>query len=455
MSAIIIIITISLMVSANALYVAAEFATISARKTRIVQMADEGHPLAKILLPTLEDTNALDAYVAACQIGITISSLVLGAYGQNTVAQLLAPWLANLGNLAEPAAYSISATTVLILLTILQVVMGELFPKSVAIQYPEQLALMVALPMKWSLFVFRPFIWLLNGSGNFLLRLMGHSHREEHTHFHSPEEIELLVNESHEGGLVDDEAQQMLRNALRLRELSARQVMLPRPRLITASVDSRIPDLLNLTCAEGYSRIPVYQDHIDNIIGFVHIKDLFKLHLQGEQNPASIIRDVIFVPESTSIANVWTTLNLNRQYIAIVIDEFGGTAGLITIEDLIEEIFGELQDEFDEELPLISADKTGRIYLRGDLLVSDVNEYLGLNLPEEEADTLGGLILSAMGRLPKVGSDVTIGTPGIIIQVEAMEGHSITEVSLQRPDGFTLPGETVGRIGEWEVANHD
>ena len=161
------------------------------------------------------------------------------------------------------------------------------------------------------------------------------------------------------------------------------------------------------------------------------------------------------MPENISIANVWTTLNQNRQYIAIVIDEFGGTAGLITIEDLIEEIFGELQDEFDEELPLISSDKRGRIYLRGDLLVSDVNEYLNLNLPEEEADTLGGLILSEMGRLPETGNEVSIGAPGVLVQVEAMEGHTITEVSLQRPDGFAPSGETVARIGEWEVGDHD
>jgi putative hemolysin len=455
MSTLIIIFTITLMVSANALYVAAEFATISARKTRIAQMAEDGHRLAKMLLPFLEDTKALDTYVAACQIGITISSLVLGAYGQNTVAGLLAPWLVQLGSLAQPAAYSISATVVLVSLTILQVVMGELFPKSIAIQYPEQLALMVVLPMKWSLFVFRPFIWLLNGSGNFLLKLMGSTHREEHAQFHSPEEIELLVKESHEGGLVDDAAQQMLRNALRLRELSARQVMLPRPRLIAAPVDSPIPELLTLACTEGYTRIPVYRDNIDNIVGFVHIKDLFKLHLQGQQDPAPVIRTAIFVPESISIADVWTTLNQSRQYIAIVIDEFGGTAGLITIEDLIEEIFGELQDEFDEELPLISSDKTGRIYLRGDLLVSDVNEYLNLSLPEAEADTLGGLILSQMGRLPEAGDETTIGAPGIVIRVEAMENRTITEISLQRPADFMLQVDAFARIGEWEVGDHD
>ena len=241
-----VIITITLMVSANALYVAAEFATVSARKTRLTQMAGSGNRLAAMLLPYVEDHKALDNYIAACQVGITVSSLVLGAYGQSTVATLLAPILAKLGNLAEPVAFSISATVVLILLTILQVVMGELFPKSVAIQYPEQLALATVLPMKWSLLIFRPFIWLLNGSGNVILKLIGKEQGADHTHFHSPEEIELLVNESHEGGLLDDEAQQMLRNALRLRELTARQVMVPRTRMVAAPVGSNVVQLMDL-----------------------------------------------------------------------------------------------------------------------------------------------------------------------------------------------------------------
>jgi CBS domain containing-hemolysin-like protein len=444
-----VIITITLMVSANALYVAAEFATVSARKTRLTQMAGSGNRLAAMLLPYVEDHKALDNYIAACQVGITLSSLVLGAYGQSTVATWLAPILANLGNLAEPVAFSISATVVLILLTILQVVMGELFPKSVAIQYPEQLALATVLPMKWSLFIFRPFIWLLNGSGNVILKLIGKEQGADHTHFHSPEEIELLVNESHEGGLLDDEAQQMLRNALRLRELTARQVMVPRTRMVAAPVDSNVVQLMDLACKEGLSRIPLFRSTIDDIVGFVHIKDLFRLHLQGQREPTQILRKVTHIPETLPIAEVWNTLNSKRQYIAIVFGEFGGTEGLISFEDLIEEIFGELQDEFDDELPLISSDREGRIYLRGDLLVTDVNEYLNLSLPEHEADTLGGLVFSELGHLPSVGDEVTIGAAASQARVEAMEGRSVTEISL------LLSDSNVPRIGEWELAEHD
>jgi len=180
----------------------------------------------------------------------------------------------------------------------------------------------------------------------------------------------------------------------------------------------------------------------------VHIKDLFRLRLQGQQDPRSVIRKIIYVPETLSIADVWIALNKKRQYIALVVDEYGGTAGLVTFEDLIEEIFGEVQDEFDEELKLISSDKEGRIHLRADLLITDVNEYLHLRLPEDEADTLGGLVFNRLGHIPRVGDEVTVGKDGTIIQVESMAGRSTTEVSL------LLPVKEVPRIREWEVADN-
>ncbi len=445
---IIVIIVISLMILANAFYVAAEFATVSARKTRIAQMAEENEPLAKILLPLVEDRTALDNYVAACQVGITISSLMLGAYGQSTVAALLTPLLVQLGNLAEPVAFSITAIGVLILLTTLQVVMGELFPKSVAIQYPEKMALWVVVPMKWSLFIFKPFIWFLNGSSNIILKLMRVDHTEGHSHIHSPQEIELLVSESHLGGVLDDEEQQMLRNAFRLRGLLARQVMVPRTRMVTAAIDTPVKDLIDLAYKAGYTRIPLYESSIDNIIGFVHIKDLFRLRLQDQQNPRQELREIVYVPEALPLAGVWAILNSRGQYIAIVLDEFGGTAGLVTIEDLVEEIFGELQDEFDDELPLISSDQEGRIHLRGDLLVTDVNEYLDLSLPDEEADTLGGLVFSQLGRLPEIGDEAKFDSPATTIRIEAIDGRSVSEVSL------LLSGDIPPHIHEWEATDH-
>jgi putative hemolysin len=294
----------------------------------------------------------------------------------------------------------------------------------------------------------RPLIWLFNGSGRLILRLFGQEERDTMANIHSPEEIEILVTESHEGGLLDDEERQMLRNTFRMRELTARQVMVHRTRVTAAPVESSVIELIEKAIEAGITRIPLYQGTIDTIIGFVHLKDLFRLHVEGRENLAEIWRDVVYVPESLPVAAVWEALRNARQYMAIVFDEYGGTAGLITVEDLIEEIFGELQDEFDNEIPLISRDKEGRTYLRGDLLVADVNEYLELNLPQDAADTLSGLILSELGRPPLEGDEITVG--GIVIRVEAMADLGVLEVSLQ-----TGANEQISQLGEWEVVAHE
>jgi CBS domain containing-hemolysin-like protein len=446
----------------NGLYVAAEFSTVSSRRTRISQMASGDNRLARLLLPIVDDSQALDRYVAACQLGITASSLVLGAFGQNVIASRLVdpitsllvyllPWLDTVGitseEIATVVATSIAVIGVLIVITILQVIFGELFPKSVALQYPERLAMMTVVPVRWSLVLLRPLIWFFNGSGNLVLRLLGVDTFAQRARVHSPEEIEILVSESHQGGLLDDEERQLLRNAFRLRDLTARQVMAHRTRIVAAPIGSTVLELLEIALDAGHTRIPLYQQNVDNIIGFVHIKDLFRLHVEGKSNLAEILRDVVHVPESIPVIDVWETLNRQRQYMAIVFDEFGGTAGLITFEDLIEEIFGELQDEFDHEEALISLDDEGRVHLRGDLLVTDVNEYLKLELPDA-ADTLSGLIISELGRPPKVGDEISIGET--VIRVELMADLGVSIVSLQ-----TVTGDITSRVGEWEVSNNE
>ncbi|MCA9991671.1 MAG: HlyC/CorC family transporter [Ardenticatenaceae bacterium] len=452
--------TIALMVSVNALYVAGEFSTVASRKTRVSQLAASGNTLARQLLPFLEDSYALDRYVAACQLGITLSSLVLGAYGQNALSGYLVQPIEsfveflnglglNLGLMSDAAAQSISATIILILLTILQVIVGELLPKSISIQYPEQVAMTVIWPVKWSVTLFRPLIWLFNGSANLLLRLLNVEHRDSHAHVHSPEEIEILVSESHEGGLLDDEERQMLRNAFRMRDLTAREVMVHRTRIVAAPDDSGVETLLNLALDAGHTRIPLYRDTIDNIIGFVHIKDLFRLYIGEDQNLATILRQVVHVPETLPVIDAWQTLSEQRQYMAIVFDEYGGTAGLLTLEDLIEEIFGEVQDEFDNEMALMTFDQEGRrVHLRADLLVSDVNEYLDLSLPDDDAVTLSGLVLNKLGRIAEVGDEAVFDET--TIRVESMEDLGVAEVSLQMDQNAVFP-----HVDEWETSAND
>jgi putative hemolysin len=462
-----IVAVVALMIFFNALYVAAEFATVSSRRTRISQMAGQGNRMALLLLPIMQDSHKLDRYIATCQIGITISSLVVGAYGQSVIAQLLVaplarlltllePALASLGlessaSWAEPAATSIAITLVLAGITILQVIMGELFPKSVAIQYPESVALAVAVPMRITQFIitYTGLIALFNGSGNLILKALGRPLKEKNDHAYSPEEIELLVTESHDQDLLSDEERRLLRNTFRLRDLTAKQVMLHRTKLIAAPLNSKVADVMQTALDAGLSRIPIYKETIDDITGFVHIKDLFSLYNQQSEDVASILREVVFVPETIPVSDLWKRLNSRRKYLAIVFDEYGGTVGLITFEDLIEEIFGELQDEFDNEMALIAKDKEGRIYLRADLLVADVNEYLELELPEDNADTLGGLVFSELGRPPRVGDTVAFGD--ITIRVEAMSDPGVSEVSLKLPPTESDDDPFI----EWEVADHD
>jgi len=429
MNVIVIIATVTLMVFFNAFYVAAEFATVSARRTKISQLAGKGNRLAQALLPFLEDNKSLDRYVAD-----QWPSIIELLGGDSATASLV---LAN----------TISVTLVLLTITTIQVTLGELFPKSIAIQYPERMAMSVVWPMKISLKLFAPLIWLFNGSGTLVLRLLGQKPADKPPNVHSAEEIELLVSESHEGGLLDDVERQMLRNAFRMRDLTAKQVMLHRTKLIAAPTTSSVLQVLDLAILEGFSRIPIYSETIDDITGFVHVKDLFRLYVRDEQSLQSVLREVVYVPETMPVTDVWEKLNTRRKYLAVVFDEFGGTAGLITFEDLIEEIFGELQDEFDDEMALIARDKEGRVYLRGDLLVTDVNEYLDLALPIE-ADTLSGLIFSLLWRPPAEGDEVTAG--GTLIRLEAMVDLGVKEVSLQLP-----PSDSASGFTEWEVVDHE
>ncbi len=463
MTLFVILAVVSLMIFFNALYVGAEFATVSSRRTRINQMAGQGNRMAQRLAPIVNDSHKLDNYVATCQIGITISSLVLGTYGTRVIAPLLEepieqliqytlPLIASLGissaTLSTGLAVTISAIIVLAFITTLQVILGELFPKSIAIQYPEKVALAVVIPMQISHGLFYILIWLFNGSGRIVLRLLGQDFVSEGAHAHSPEEIEMLVAESHQNELLSDEERRMLRNAFRFRELTARQVMLHRTKLVTAPEDVTVLDILHLTLEHGFSRIPVFHETIDDIIGFVHVKEVFRLHVQKETAISSVIRKPLYVPETMPVVDVWQKLKKDNQYIAVVFDEYGGTAGLITLEDLIEEVFGELQDEFDDEMALISRDKDGRIYLRGDLLVTDVNEYLELNLPEDH-DTLSGLILSELGRRAKIGDTVSVGNT--TLQVEVLANLGVSELSI------TLPtrDDDDDTFIEWEVVDHD
>ncbi|MEM7801063.1 MAG: hemolysin family protein [Chloroflexota bacterium] len=428
----IILAVIILLISLNALYVAGEFATVAARKTRIYQMAEAGNSTAKSLLNIMEDSHLLDQFIATSQIGITISSLLLGIFGERIISPQL-PF--------ENAA--LSSTIVLAITTVTQVVFGELVPKSLAVQFPETIALFLYYPMRFSMWLLSGLLFILNGSASVILKWLGMEGHGEHGHVHSPQEIEILVEESFEGGLLDAEEKQMLRNAFRMRDLTARQVMIPRRRIVAAPVSDSVQDVMQLSVETGKSRIPLFEGDIDKIAGFVHVRDLYRLHVKGETHLPEKLRPVVHIPEAMSVSEVWDKLDQAGQYFGIVFDEFGGTYGLITLEDIIEEIFGELQDESDHESALIYKGAQGRLRFRWDWLIADINEYFELELIEEW-DTLDALVISELGRDAEEGDEVVVN--GTTIRVEKKGEHGIEELSLVNPEKPKLADETIYQI---------
>jgi CBS domain containing-hemolysin-like protein len=327
---------IGLLILATALYVAAEFAAVGVRRSRVRRLAEDGSGTARRLLPFIGDPAGLDRYVAVSQVGITLSSLVLGAFGQATIAVALAPQLAVWAGLdAESGSYW-AAVVVLVTLTAAQVLLGELMPKSLALQYPTEVALATVLPMRWSLSAFRPLIWLLNGSANGLLRLF-RVPVSSHRHIHSPDEIALLITESRDGGLLEPEEQRRLQSALRLGRRTARDLMVPRDRLTLLDVDTPWDDVVRVVASSPFSRLPVYRGSAETVVGVLRVKDLVHRYVRegGAVSIERLLRPILRVPPDVPADRLIAVLREKRSHQAAVVDQTGAMIGLITIQDLI------------------------------------------------------------------------------------------------------------------------
>lgn len=325
----------------TALYVAAEFAAVGVRRSRIRQLAEEDHWLAKSMLPFVDDAQQLDLYVGVSQIGITLSSLVLGAFAQATVAVALAPMLANWLHLDPETASSSAAISVLITLTIATVVLGELVPKSLALQFPTQVALATVLPMRWSLAVFRPFLAFVNGSATAVLRMFGMG-GGSHRHIHSPEEIDMLLVESRDGGLLEPDEQQRLHRALRLGVRTAGDLMVPLDKLTMLKEDTAWPDVVRVVAASPFSRLPIYRGTPDTIIGTLRVKDLLHQFVLEGEAPAleRLLRPLARVAHDLSADRIIALLRERRVHQAVVTGPDGQVIGLITIQDVLAEFLG-------------------------------------------------------------------------------------------------------------------
>lgn len=419
-------IVIALLVAISALYVAAEFATVSVRNNRIRQQAEEGNALAARLLPILNDPQRLDRYIAACQVGITLASLGLGAYGQATLAREITPLIQRLGGLQDAAARSVSAFTVLIGLTLLLMILGELVPKSLALQFPSRMALATVLPMRWSELVLAPFIWVLNGSGLAILKWIGVEHTG-HRHIHSPQEIELLIAESRDGGLLEPDEHRRLRRALQLSVRPVRQLMIPRPRIAAVSVDISFDELLRQVRESPYTRLPVYRGDMDHVLGMVHTKDVVRAAMEPGRAPSveDLVRPMLTVHESITADRLLALLRERRSHQALVADEYGGIAGLVTVEDVLRELMGDVVDEFKDGQPRPERLPDGRVRLPGRMRLDDAEPWLGARW-DGEADTVAGHVAEVLGAIPSAGQRATID--GVEVEVERVANHTVQSV---------------------------
>jgi CBS domain containing-hemolysin-like protein len=423
------LVAVGLLVLANAFFVAAEFSLVSVRKTRIAELAARGEAGANAVQKAI---NNPDRVIAATQLGITLTSLSLGWIGEPALGNLLYPVVSLFpANIQANVAHTISAVLAFTLITFLHVVAGELAPKSIALQNPERTSLFVASPILWIERLFKPAIWALNGAGNILLHLMGVQPASGHELVHSVEELKMLVSESAESGVVKAEEGEMLQAVFGFRNLVVRQVMVPRTEVVAVEADTPLTRIVELATETTFTKFPVYEESLDQVLGVVHIKDIL-LAVQSpdcEQCTArQYMREPLFAPETLGVSDVLRLFRVNRQHIAIVLDEFGGTAGLATLEDLLEEIVGEVNDPFDENPPGFQTLPDGSVLIDGLTLIDDVNEQLGLELSESYYDTIGGYVMGRLGRIPRLNDTVEI--EGVRLRVAEMDGMRVARVTL-------------------------
>lgn len=394
------------LVAANGFFVAAEFAIVKVRSSQIELQAKTGSRVAHV---AKHITTNLDGYLAATQLGITLSSLGLGWVGEAVMTELVGTvfgWFnvdmtgAVMRNVGLILAFSI--------ITVLHIVFGELAPKSLAIQRPVGTTMGVALPLRFFYVVFKPIIWVLNGLANSLLRLLGLRIKPGEGH-HSSEELQYLLDQGRESGALNLAEHELIKNVFDFNERIVKNIMVPRTKISAVEIDCPVDELIDKVTSEGYSRIPIYDDNIDQIIGIIHTKDLLPILAQGKELAIKpIIRKPYFIPETKKINDLMAEFQQRRIQIAIVLDEFGGTAGMVTLEDIVEELVGEIQDEYDEETPIVEQLSETEFMVDASANIHDINEFLPEDLEEStDYDTIAGLVSDLFDKIPDVGESKT------------------------------------------------
>jgi CBS domain containing-hemolysin-like protein len=386
----------------NGFFVAAEFAMVRVRGSQIELKAKSGSQVAKVARTIMRN---LDGYLAATQLGITIASLALGWVGQSVVTALMLRVFLFFGlNIQSGFIVDTSHFVAFASITVFHIVFGELAPKSIAIQRSVRTVMAISLPLRVFFAVFKPIIWLLNGLANFVLKLIGITPVQGETS-HSSEELQYLLEQGKETGALDSNEHELIQNVFDFNERVVKNIMVPRTKISGVEIHTEQDDLVQIIITEGYSRMPVYDDVIDKIIGIVHAKDILPLLARNEPIVLKdIIRKPYFIPETKKINDLMAELQQKRIQIAIVSDEFGGTAGMVTLEDIVEELVGEIQDEYDEEKPIVEKVNDREFIVNALAPIYDVNEHLPHDLPEDgDFDTVSGWLGDIFGKIPDVG----------------------------------------------------
>ena len=422
------LVAVVVLVLANAFFVAAEFALVGARRTRLDEMGRGGDRKARLARRAVQ---SLDRYISATQLGITLASLGLGWIGEPALAGLIEGgfrWLP--GTLATIATHGVASAIAFIIITILHIILGELVPKAVALLYPEEVSAWLAAPLMGFAWIMSGPIAVLNGTANRLLRLLGIDPPGESERLHSPEEIRMLVEQSTEGGSLGGEDARLLEGVFEFSEKTAQEVMTPRTQIAALNADMTVEDAADQVATYGRSRYPVYTDSLDEIIGVVHAKDILAaLRARPGQTIRIIMRPPLFVPGTREVEDVLADMKRLKNHLAIVLDEYGGTAGLVTMEDLLEEIVGPIYDEHDPQDRVGPEDGAPR--LDGSMPISDFNAEYGANLDDTDYTTIGGYIFGQLGRLPRPGDRVTVGP--FTLEVAEMEGRRVKTIRLHAP----------------------
>ncbi len=416
------------LVLANGFFVAAEFAIISVRKTRIDQLLAEGSRMARPVRRALDNP---DQYIAATQLGITMASLGLGWIGEPALASLIEPLLRWLpATLSIATSHTIAVAIAFLVITALHIVLGELAPKTVALQYPEKTSLLVAKPTELFLRVFKPFIRVLNGMGWAVVRMFGMKAASGHGLVHSEEELKMLVTASQEAGVLEEDEEQMLHRVFHFAEFTAADMMVPRTEMAAVKAEASISDVVDLIWRGRHTSLPVYRGELDDIVGIMLVPDLVRALASPPLNfsVAAIAREALNVPETMKADELLRQMRRHRTHQAIVIDEYGGTAGLVTFERVMERIVGELGGDFGTAASPIRQLPDGSAEVDGLALVTDIDERFGLEIDEETYTTIGGYMLGRLGRRPKIGD--TVETGGRTLRVEAIDGLRVSRVRI-------------------------